>query len=271
MINTLPKALIEAAKKILVESTHPMIDVDGNQKHRHNSEGAPIHSTDDGIRNFHRWFGDSKAVDEHGRPLVVYHGTNAHIYTGGEIHSFHTRPESGRGASFFSSNKELAHQYGQKVYHTYLKSSNPLIVHGNGQHWANLSPETHISGNVTDILRSKVKKTADELNAMYKELAGDEDDGKEIQPKIRDHQKTLDGHSLSVIGSGSETDDIAKTARKLGYDSVIFNNIKDSPTHDKHIYNPVLASVYSVFHPSQIKSATGNNGDFHTERNSINE
>ncbi len=271
MIKSLPKSLVEAAKKILVESTHPMIDVDGNQKHRHNSEGAPIHSTDDGIRNFHRWFGDSKAVDEHGRPLVVYHGTNAHIYTGGEIHSFHTSPESGRGAAFFSSNKDIANQYGVKVYHTYLKTSNPLIVHGNGQHWSNLSTETPISGNVTDILRNKVKKNADELNAMYKELAGDEDDGKEIPPKIRDNQKTLDGHSLSVIDSGSETDDIAKTARKLGYDSVIFHNIKDSPTNDTHMYNPVVASIYSVFHPSQIKSATGNNGNFHPELNSINE
>lgn len=54
---------------------HPMIDVDGVQKHRHNSLGQPIHHTEEGIKNFHRWFGDSKAVDKHGRPLVVYHGT----------------------------------------------------------------------------------------------------------------------------------------------------------------------------------------------------
>lgn len=271
MINNLPRSLIETAKKVLTESHHPMIDVDGEMKHRHNSKGEPIHHTDEGIRNFHRWFGDSRAIDQHGRPLVVYHGTNAHIYTGGEIQTFNTRPESGRGAAFFASNKDLANQYGEKVYHTYLKCSNPLIVHGNGQHWSNLNPETPISGNVTDILRSKVKKNADDINSIYKELAGDDDDGKEIPPKIRDEQKTLDGHSLSVIESGLETDDIAKTARSLGYDSVIFNNIKDSPTHDKHIYNPVLSSVYSVFHPSQVKSATGNTGEFHPNKNVITE
>ena len=55
---------------------HPMIDVDGVMKHRHNSDGKPIHHNDDGIRNFHKWFGDSKVVDEHGRPQVLYHGTN---------------------------------------------------------------------------------------------------------------------------------------------------------------------------------------------------
>ena len=30
-------------------------------------------------RNFRNWFGDSKVVDEEGRPLVVYHGTGADI------------------------------------------------------------------------------------------------------------------------------------------------------------------------------------------------
>lgn len=76
MINTLPKSLIEAARKILTEShQHPMIDVDGELKHRHNSNGVPIHHTDEGIKNFHKWFDKSKAVDEHGRPQVFHHGT----------------------------------------------------------------------------------------------------------------------------------------------------------------------------------------------------
>lgn len=68
--------IAEAYKKLLRESIdHPMIEVDGVMRHRHNSLGQPIHHADEGIRNFHRWFGDSKAVDEHGRPMVLYHGT----------------------------------------------------------------------------------------------------------------------------------------------------------------------------------------------------
>jgi hypothetical protein len=55
---------------------HPMIEVDGEMKHRHNSLGQPIHHTDEGIKNFHRWFSGSSVVDEHGRPKVLYHGTN---------------------------------------------------------------------------------------------------------------------------------------------------------------------------------------------------
>ncbi len=80
MINTLPKSLIEAARITLTESLgHPMIDVDGELKHRYNSEGKLIHPHDEGIHNFHKWFGDSKAVDDKGRPQVLYHGTTSDI------------------------------------------------------------------------------------------------------------------------------------------------------------------------------------------------
>jgi hypothetical protein len=51
------------------------IEVDGVQRPTRNSAGQPIHPTEEGIRNFWRWFGDSKVVDERGRPLVMYHGT----------------------------------------------------------------------------------------------------------------------------------------------------------------------------------------------------
>ena len=75
MINKLPKSLIEAAKKVLTESqTH--IDIDGVQKHRYNSEGKLIHPTEEGIRNFHKWSEGNELKDEHGRPMVLYHGTS---------------------------------------------------------------------------------------------------------------------------------------------------------------------------------------------------
>lgn len=57
------------------------INVDGVERSRANSKGQPIHPTEEGIRNFWRWFGDSKVVDEQGRPLVVYHGTGADFST----------------------------------------------------------------------------------------------------------------------------------------------------------------------------------------------
>jgi len=51
------------------------IDIDGVQRPALNSNGKPIHPTVEGVQNFYKWFGDSKVVDEQGRPLEVYHGT----------------------------------------------------------------------------------------------------------------------------------------------------------------------------------------------------
>ena len=51
------------------------INIDGVERPTTNSEGKHIAQTEEGIRNFWQWFGDSKVVDAEGRPLVVYHGT----------------------------------------------------------------------------------------------------------------------------------------------------------------------------------------------------
>lgn len=51
------------------------IDIDGQQRPTTNSKGQQIAATEEGVRNFWRWFGDSKVVDADGKPLVVYHGT----------------------------------------------------------------------------------------------------------------------------------------------------------------------------------------------------
>ena len=53
------------------------INIDGVTRPTTNSNGKPIAQTEEGLRNFWRWFGDSKVVDKNGKPLVVYHGTAA--------------------------------------------------------------------------------------------------------------------------------------------------------------------------------------------------
>lgn len=49
--------------------------INGVSRSTLNSNGKPIANSEEGIRNFYKWFGDSKVVDSEGRPLVVYHGT----------------------------------------------------------------------------------------------------------------------------------------------------------------------------------------------------
>ena len=96
------------------------IEVDGVQRPRMNSGGRPIHVTDDGIRNFWRWFGDSKVVDDQGRPLVVYHGTTA------DFDAFDSKKQSqDRGPGFwFTTDIDRAERYGV-VKQVYLSIKNP--------------------------------------------------------------------------------------------------------------------------------------------------
>ena len=51
------------------------LTIDGTERPTRNSKGKLIHPTEEGIRNFWKWFGDSKVVDDQGRPKVLYHGT----------------------------------------------------------------------------------------------------------------------------------------------------------------------------------------------------
>ena len=99
----------------------PTIEVDGVERPRLNSEGKPIAGTDDALRSFWKWFGESKVVDEQGRPLVVYHGTGAEF----------TEYESGRPAFFtqsarYASERSRARSGAPNVMPVYLAVSNPL-------------------------------------------------------------------------------------------------------------------------------------------------
>jgi len=75
------------------------IDVDGVSRPTRNSLGEIIHNTEEGIMNFWKWFGDSKVVDDKGRPLVVYHGTSK------PFNEFKLK-YSTQGIFWFSSNKD---------------------------------------------------------------------------------------------------------------------------------------------------------------------
>ncbi|MBP9805945.1 MAG: PLxRFG domain-containing protein [Candidatus Accumulibacter sp.] len=59
-----------------IESLPDTININGIARPTTNSNGKPIAQDEASIRRFWEWFGDSRVVDEQGRPLVVYHGTS---------------------------------------------------------------------------------------------------------------------------------------------------------------------------------------------------
>ena len=85
-----------------------------------NSNGKPIAQTDEALRKFYAWFGDSKVVDEQGRPLVVYHGASADFGEGGApvAFDFNRTPDedlsSGKGA-YLTTSQDAASKYSNGI------------------------------------------------------------------------------------------------------------------------------------------------------------
>ena len=104
-----------------IESLPDMVDIDGVMRHTKNSEGRQIAHTIDGIKNFYKWFGDSKVVDEQGRPLAVYHGSFNKF---SEFDKSKINPYSQYGGKgfFFAKDPEMAKMYGDNVYPVYLNA-----------------------------------------------------------------------------------------------------------------------------------------------------
>jgi hypothetical protein len=74
---------------------------------------------------FRKWFGNSKIVDSNGKPLVVYHRTNANI------EAFDMSLSSGVAGSggYFAENTSDDH-YGENVVAAYLSVQNPVDLRG---------------------------------------------------------------------------------------------------------------------------------------------
>jgi hypothetical protein len=104
---------------------HQTILVDGVHRPVTNSLGRPIARTEEAVRNFWRWFGDSKVVDGRGRPMVVYHGTAS------SFARFRSRSGNDLRGVFFSGDRDDAREWGEmkggvsRVVTAYLRILRP--------------------------------------------------------------------------------------------------------------------------------------------------
>lgn len=97
------------------------IEVDGKERTVYNSNGDRIAKSAEALRNFYKWFGDSKVVDYKDRPLVVYHGTNV------EFDTFKLSSDGNFGSGIYmADSREMAKNYGDIIIPLYSKLLNPL-------------------------------------------------------------------------------------------------------------------------------------------------
>lgn len=153
------------------------------------ANGKLVAETPEQQRNFWRWFKGSQAVDQKGRPVVLYHGTNK------DFSEFTGRDLGGEVRHYFTTDPGVAGEYGgagsgANVMPTYLALKNPLEFDADGQEWAAID------------IRQVPQEVADLIP------------GGNIA-------ETRAGIANVLLG------DIAKAAEKLGHDGIIARNIVD--------------------------------------------
>jgi hypothetical protein len=128
-----PRAKDRETGRLFARGTLPAtIDVDGQQRPTTNSNGQPIHPTQEGVRAFWRWFGESKVVDAQGRPKLVYHGTHSDFSVFNRLEKAQSRKPGSPDllGSWFTTDETASRAYGPKVVAAYIRATNPVEFTG---------------------------------------------------------------------------------------------------------------------------------------------
>jgi len=284
------------------ESIPQSIEVNGKTRPTKNSEGKFIANTVEKIVNFWMWFGDSKTVDTHGRPMVLFHGARDSFDAFSAAKGKLVATTVSKGKYIFASNQPmLANTYAfmlrseeetgtikPNVMPVYMRMLDPMINDVGGHNW-------------------------DDLPRIY------------VADKERGDLSRVKRHSGMTVDSRPTTDKFVKAVIKHGvHDGVIFKNVHDfgggdtgfgintRPMYDKrdytdedaHIVLPVEKpkredfnseedykkylerynkekikdrmiawgfDTYVVFDPKNVKSAIGNKGTFNSTSKKITE
>lgn len=203
---------------------------------------------------FKRWFGDSKVVDEEGKPLVVYHGggvKGVQVFDPNKAGSIKTS-DWGRGV-YFTPKKWQADGYREDAAVS-LDSENDRL-------WSEYLQAAKDMG--TDPMSASMDLGFG--SAKYNELAEYETRWRENRERLRKDKGSGEVYEvyLSIKNPlyeqyGGVTDPfLSGRAKDGGHDGIIIQ-------HGDGSIDEVV-----VFSPSQIKSATGNRGTFDPDSDSI--
>lgn len=228
---------------IYPEYTGETVEVDGKERTVYNSNGDRIAKSKEALTNFWRWFGDSKVVDEQGRPLVVYHSTKADFDTFKIL--YHKTDEGLSGEGFyFTPSKEYSKRYGDKTLSLYLSVQNMLEI----------QPTT--DEEYTEITKGnfkpsdKNKDLAETLVAKYRNTLNDA----QKQLLDWDMQDNMYDSAISRVLFGNK--DAKQILKEQGYDGV------------KYIGKKYDLTEYTVYNNTQIKSVD-NRGTYSSDTGNI--
>lgn len=205
---------------------------------------------------FKAWFGDSKVVDDNGKPLVVYHGTAADF-----TEFSHAAAYTGEGASqsgsgfYFTTERESSSNYASMkgvdtgvVYPVYLSIKKPVFIDFR---------DGEVFGTEHIFTRNEVKKILMSVENI-KDPDGPLSNFDDIT--FNGFNKVLNEAIDAYAGSSNfaalrndfftnNADWLKSLNKVLGYDGA-YSILDDGTKH------------YVAWFPEQIKSAIGNKGTF---------
>lgn len=221
---------------------------------------------------FKRWFGESKVVDEQGKPRVVYHGTSRAGFdtfdTASSDLGSHFSVEPAVGNLFAAD-----HAGKNAVYPVYLKVENPLRMRDLGR-WgdreiiAELKKQNLISEKTEDDFyagKFGPTRTHEQATAATQRLLKSLGyDGivylNRREAVVGDETKIPAERWGRLLGVGKANENATKTSDRWS----------NTATDEEFLREvPEARDAYIVFDPSQVKSAIGNRGTFDASKPSI--
>lgn len=202
-------------------------------------KGENIDSEGNKIKNpeqFKKWFGNSKAVDKNGNPIVLYHGSKHNELENNQFNFKHKGETANKQRAFFSTTrKDVAETYTDngtgKIYKLFVKMEKPLIIDFKGE---------------------------DFRTAGYEKIQvipyGEDPD---TYPTIIERKSRFaDAAEAPVISK------IVNYAKKNGYDGVIAKNIDDYGGFSAKDRVPEYNDDYIVFNPKEQIKSVDNDGQW---------
>lgn len=198
----------------------------------------------------------SKVVDENGEPMVVYHGSNNEFtkFDTARIGSS-TGTSDGRGF-YFTTDKDYAYSFGKggNVLSVFLNIDNPL----------SLKEKTITKQQLFDIIKRIDEKevAADGEHWFISNYANYYDVG--IDGAIREAAES------EYPYSDNDVELVNSLISASGNFKDVVNSVYEVTGKSSEIVPKENGTVhYVVTNPNQIKSATGNNGNFSTTKDDI--
>lgn len=231
------------------------VDVDGHTRPTRNSCGIFIHTSPAQVRNFWRWYAkngqESCLLDENGRPVVLYHGTNQNI----EI--FEPRRErdpAGQesGVVFATNDPQVASEFA--LYRSVWDGANVMPI------YARVGKALQINGEFKAIrdVESNIEQLCRDACALRRRG--------QVGLAQRAWSRVQGEYGVDLSGMQADRhESLRDYAKRMEFEALIFRNVRD----DVGPNMPRASDVHVLFDGVSVKSATGNFGQYNDGINDI--